>query len=165
MRFEFRHAFDCSAEALWEILMDETYQAEAMEASNSTREVLEDRSDFGRHVRRVRVFPNRELPPAMARALQTDRLSYVQEQRWKEGQRSMTWVVIPDVFASRVTCKGDYVIADRGPGRCERLITGELRVGVPVVGGRMEQRTLQDLEKSYEATAVLLKRWVAERKA
>lgn len=163
MRFDFRHRFDCSADTLWEILMDEDYQDEAAQVSGTTKELLEDRTEFGRRTRRTRVTPQRELPPAMARALGTDTLSYVQEQRWQVGKTAMSWVVIPDIFANRVTCKGDYLIAPRGPTSCERVITGEMRIGVPVVGGRMEKRTVEDLQKSYDATAVLLQQWVAKR--
>lgn len=160
MHFEFRHRFPVSADALWALLRDDAYQDEANQEANVRKDVLEEREDLGVRFKRIRVFPQRALPPAMARALGTDSLSYVQEQRWRDDKKLMNWVVIPDVMASRVHCKGDYRISDRGRGECERLITGEIRISVPVVGSRMEKKTVEDLRGSYDATAVLMRRWI-----
>lgn len=164
MRLEFRHLFPCTAEELWSILDDSAYQAEATRAAGVRKEVIESRKEGATRVERVRVHVNRELPAPMARALDTDRLSYVQEQRWRDEDHSMKWTVIPDVGARYVQCRGDFRVSNRGKGECERVITGELTVAVPLLGGRMEKKTAEDLQASYDATARLLLRFIQQRK-
>lgn len=164
MQFEFRHVFPCEADVLWEILADSRYQDEANDRAGVDKQILEDRPTApGQRLVRVRVLPRRTLPPAMARALGTDRLSYVQEQRWRMDTRTMKWVVIPDVLPERVRCKGDFTVGARARGECERVITGELSIGVPLLGGRMEQKAVEDLRASYELTAQVLGEWVRRR--
>lgn len=160
MRLDVRHLFPCSAADLWSILADPTYQAEANEATKLKKEVLESRNEGGVRFERIRVFVQRELPAPMARALDVDRISYVQEQRWRDGDHSMKWVVIPDVGARYVQCRGDFRVADRGRDECERIITGELSVSVPLVGSRMEKKTAEDLQAGYDANARILLRRV-----
>lgn len=163
MRLDFRHLFPCTAEELWSILADPVYQAEANSAASVRKELLESRAEGKQRVERVRVHVQRELPAPMARALDTDRVSYVQEHRWRDEDLSMKWVVIPDVGAKYVQCRGDFRVANRGKGECERLITGDLTVSVPLLGGRMEKKVAEDLKANYDATAKLLLRYIQQR--
>jgi hypothetical protein len=44
-----------------------------------------------------------------------------------------------------------------------RLVTGDLTVHVPLVGGRVERAIVDGLEDHANAEAELLGRWIAER--
>lgn len=165
MEFTVRHSFECSADALWDIVMDPAYQAEVDRRAKLTREVMQDRKRGSERLLKIRFTPERTLPPAIARAAGTDSLAYVQEQRWRARDKSMKWVVIPDVMPDRIQSKGDFKIIAKGPASCERVVTGSVKVTVPVFGKRVEQHVADDVTRGYEATAELTREWIRERLA
>ncbi len=155
MRFEIRHAFDCTPQRLWELVLDEAYQAAIDQRAALDREVLESRATGDGRFHRIRFVPERTLPAAMQKALGAERLSYVQEQTWRERDHSMRWRVVLDAqaLASRFKSAGDFKIHARAGGKCERLVTGEVSVSVPIMGGRMEKRIIDELTSSYKRAA------------
>lgn len=164
MEFEIRHLFGCEAATLWAILGDPAYQRQANDRAGIDTELLEDRpAGPGQRLVRVRVVPRQTLPPAMARAVGTDRLTYVQEQRWRADTQLIQWSLHFDRLADRVRCRGQLAILPRAQGQCERLIRGELVVNVPLVGGMMEQKAIEGVRRSYDNTARVLEDWIRQR--
>lgn len=163
MRFELHHRFACSPEELWAIVMDPDYQEQVDEAAKLTRTVLEDRETAEGPRKRVRFEPEATLPMAAQKALGSRKLTYVQEQRWRTRDHSMKWRVVVDAVADRVRCSGDFKIGARAGGECERRVTGEVEVTLPLVGKRIEARIVEQLKASYERTAEVTRRWIADR--
>jgi len=73
------------------------------------------------------------------------------------------WKVIPINVSDRVKAAGTFSLKPLNGGRCQRVVTGEVKVSVPLVGGRIEKGIAADLEKSYEATAEFARRWLADK--
>ena len=163
MRFEVLHRFPCTDEQLWSIIMDPAYQSEVDKAAGLTRTVLEERTTADGPFRRIRVEPDAKLPAAAQKIFGSSKLVYVQEQRWKKRDRSMKWRVVLDRAADRVRCSGDFRVSARAGGECERRVTGEVVVSVPLVGKRIEGRIVESLKESYERTAGVTRTWISER--
>jgi hypothetical protein len=155
MRFEIRHRFDCTPERLWDLVLDEGYQAAIDQRAALNREVLESRATPDGRFHRIRFVPERSLPSAMQKVLGTERLSYVQEQTWRARDHSMRWRVILDAqaVASRFKSGGDFKIQARAGDTCERVVAGEVSIAVPIMGGRMEKKIIDELTASYQRAA------------
>lgn len=159
MDYKIEHLFPCTADRFWSLMDEPEFVAASDRESDQTRQLLEDKPVPGGHDVRVRFIPNRTMPAAMASALGADRLSFVQEQKWRD--KVMTFRVIPDVAADRFQGSGKLEVLPRGPNECLRRVTGTIRISVPLVGGRMEAKIVEDLEASYERVAALTRRWLA----
>lgn len=165
MNFELRHFFPCDTETLWAVIHDPAFQAAATQGAEVDRETLEDRTVAGIRTLRVRYKLHKPLPTPVARALGAEKLSYVMEQRWAlNPPQHMRWTLTPDVGAERVRCRGEFKVQSLGDDECERLITGELKISIPIVGGKIEERVIEEVKASYVRSAATLREWVIRRK-
>jgi hypothetical protein len=162
MKMQIRHRFDCSAQRLWDLVLDEAYQDAVDSNSGLSRELLSERKTARELVRKIRFTPDKTLPPAMARAVGKDKMSYVQDQRWKLDELKMFWTVVPDVMGDRVRSKGDFQLRALGAEQVERIVTGEITASIPLMGARVEKMVVADIEKGYERTAELTRQWLLE---
>lgn len=160
MQFRISHRFPVSPRAYWDGTRDPELDQRMAEAGEIDVQVLERRRDGPRTHERLRVSPRKELPGVAQRALGTARFSYVQVVDSDDDRMGTTWQVLPDVLPDKVTCRGTSRVID-APGGCERIIDGEIKVAIPLVGGSIEKVVLEQLEKSYERAAEVIRRHLA----
>lgn len=156
MKFELRHAFDCTPERLWEITDSDAFEARLAEATNATRELVERSETGGETYVRRRIAVKRDLPAAMVKVLGTDGIAYDQETRRKAGSNVLRWSIKPMVLQGRFSGEGETEVRPT-PGGCERIIRGELVIRVPLVGGQMEKKLVDDVQASYTRAAELIR--------
>jgi hypothetical protein len=162
MQFRIAHRFGVAPRVYWDETRDPALDQQMAEAGEIDVHVLERRRE-GSHVHdRLRVSPRKELPSVAQRALGTARFSYVQVVDSDDDHMTTVWQVLPDVLAEKVTCRGTSRVVD-APGGCERIIDGEIKVAIPLVGGSIEKVVLDQLEKSYERASEVIRRHLAGR--
>ncbi|RME26164.1 MAG: DUF2505 domain-containing protein [Deltaproteobacteria bacterium] len=163
MKLELRHRFPVPPEIAWRELFGEAYESAVSEQAKLQRTVLEDRLETGdvgpRRIRRIHVVPDQRLPAAVARVIGTDRFSYVLEEHHDRDTHRMDFTVTPDGLADRVSVRGSWTLRP-APEGCERHVTIEIQVKVPVIGGRIEQQIAADLQESYESAAHFARDWL-----
>ena len=78
----------------------------------------------------------------------------------------LSGAVIRVVDPAKLTWVDDatYVTLEALGDSTRRLVTGELTVHVPLVGGRVERAIVDGLEEHANAEAELLGQWIAERR-
>jgi hypothetical protein len=160
MQFRISHRFPVSPRAYWDGTRDPDLDQRMADAGEIDVQVLERRRDGPRLLERLRVSPRKELPGLAQRALGTARFTYVQVVESDDDRMGTTWQVLPDVLPDKVTCRGTARVVD-APGGCERIIDGEITVAVPLVGGSIEKVVLEQLEKSYDRAAEVIRRHLA----
>ena len=153
MRFTIEHRFPCEVERLWSLLRSPEYLRAIDARAGLSRELLDARQVRDELVQRIRFVPHRSLPPAAQRAMGKEKLEYVQEQRWRDRDTSMRWRVDIAGLEGRFDSHGDLVVRQARKGWCTRRVEGLIDVHVPLVGGRIAKRILEDIEKSYEGAA------------
>lgn len=160
MRIHVAHRFPVAPRAYWDATRDPALTARMSDAGDVDMTVLEQRVEAGRSHERVRVTPRKELPAVAQRALGTARFTYVQTVDSDDDGMSTTWKVVTDVLSEKVSCNGTSRVVP-APGGCERVIEGEIKVAIPLVGGAIEKVVLDQLEKSYDRAADVLRDWLA----
>lgn len=160
MRFQLKHRFDCDAATLWSITEDPEFERRLGEASASTRELVEQRDDDGTRYVRRRITLQRDLPGPMKKVIGGDRITYDQET-WRTGDK-LVWKIAPQVLGDRFSGEGTTKVRSVTDG-CERIIAGDLTVRVPLIGGKMEKRLVDDVSSSYERAAQIIRDMLAER--
>ena len=162
MRFELKHTFDCDAETLWSITEDPEFEERLGEASASTRETVELTVTDSERYARKRITVDRDLPPAMQKVIGGEKIAYDQETWRALPGNKLRWSISPNVLRGRFVGEGTTRVRDIG-GRCERIISGDLQVKVPIVGRKMEKRLVDDVSASYERAAAIVREMLAER--
>lgn len=152
--------FDCSAQKLWDIIRNPDFEKETREAANVDVSVLKKEERAGVLIEKVRITSRKELPGLMRSALGSDRLIYDQEMESDLARHITNWKVIPNFAADKVKCAGTSRIVATGASSCERVVSGEMKVSIPLVGGKIEQGIVSELENSYAKTADVIRQWI-----
>lgn len=161
MRFELRHAFDHPVERVWAVLFDPAYIAASAGISDVERVVEQDERAGDRQRVRTRCTSPRELPAPMRRAIKADKLVYHLEEVRDHAAFSLQWRVVPAAMARKVRAEGSFELRPTPTG-CERLVKGEVRVAIPLIGGKIEAAIGKELRAGYDKAADLTRRWLEE---
>lgn len=161
MKLKLEHRFECTPAEYWSIVADHEVDLEMAKSSDGEYELLSETEANGITTRRQRFIMNRELPAAMLKVLQTDRIGYELETRLDLQHHRSEWTITPMVLPDRVTGSGVVVVTATKDG-CLRIIEGDLTVRVPLIGRKMEERLISDVSASYERAAVIIRRRITE---
>lgn len=157
MRFQFSHPFPVSPRAYWDGTRDPALDAKILAAGDVDLEVLERTRTGPQSRERVRVSPRRELPTLAQKALGAARFSYVQIVDGNDDTMTTNWKVVSDLITDKVSCSGTSRVIQT-PSGCDRIIEGEIKVAIPLVGGTIEKVVFEQIEKSYERAADVIRR-------
>jgi hypothetical protein len=160
MKFEIKHTFNCTPERLWELFEDATYEAKLAEASSAAREVLERREEAGEQIVRRKISSKRSMPAPLTKLIGGDQVSYEQETRRKLNAEVMTWRIIPHVLQDRFKGSGTTTVRATAGG-CERIITGDFTVSIPLMGGKLEAQLVEVISAGYDKGAGVLREMLA----
>ncbi|MFT5684090.1 MAG: hypothetical protein ACI8RZ_005031 [Myxococcota bacterium] len=162
MKMNVRHRLPASPDVAWrEIFSDAYSQAVAAQTGANSERISEEVKD-GKRLIRSRVTLARELPSAAAKVMGGKHLTYVLEERIDDANHILQWRVLVDKVSDKVKAEGVFRLLPAAEG-CERVIQGEVTVGVPLIGRKIEASIAAELEKSYEATAKFAHQWLIER--
>ena len=161
MKLDVRHVFPCSADQFLAMFWDDDFDRYLQEGAAVNRTILSERKEGDVHHWRMRFEPDRELPGPVAKILGADKLVYEQETRLGPD-RVLHWEVIPAVAADKVSAKGTMHTAPHANG-IERIVQGEIKVRVPLVGGRIEKAIVGNVTESYEKAAEATMKWLASK--
>ncbi|RYF05896.1 MAG: hypothetical protein EOO40_09835, partial [Deltaproteobacteria bacterium] len=86
------------------------------QALRMQRELLSRDEHDGLLNRQVRIRPQRELPGPIQKVLGGQRVEYTETMRHRVGSRRGDWVIVPSVFADRVSAGGSVEFAPHPRG-------------------------------------------------
>jgi hypothetical protein len=161
VNFALHHRFDHPADRVWATLLDPAYITAASKLSDIEKVVERDEERDGKQFVRTRCTSPRELPRIMRRAIGSDKLVYHLEEIRDHANHTLQWRVIPGALASKVKAEGSYTLRAT-PNGCERLVKGEVRVAIPIVGSKIEGGIGKELKTGYEKAAELTRSWLEE---
>jgi len=116
---------------------------------NVKKIVTESRDEAdGQTVRLVnRWFGKAEIPKAVEKMIDPEKIAWLDTATWDTGQKSCTWEIKPMFFQENVTCRGVNYYREAGSGRTVLEINGELSVqtkgmpGVPrILAGKLSEQ-------------------------
>lgn len=159
--FSFEHSFDAQPDAVAAALLDLDFQESLSDiGALEARDVLsQTEGENGTVVRRTRCVIGIDLGAAR-RFVGDAKPAWEEEAIWDPDAMRWDWVVHPEVGAELLAASGAIrVFADGGMTR--RVVTGRVKVKVPIYGGRVEGWIVDGLGRAYEEEAVRLSAWLA----
>ena len=111
-----------------------------------------------------------DLPSVARRVLGRGELAWVQRSTVDLERHRTDFTIVPETHAELLTCTGVYLLrsvpplpaaeAQHDDEETARTISGELRVRVPVLGGRAERAIVGGLVERLDAEAKALQHWL-----
>jgi hypothetical protein len=96
------------------------------------------------------------LDPVARRIVGRDHVTWVQRLVVDASARTCALTVAPEIGVVPVSCEGTFTMHDADGGQCLRTLDGELRVKVPVIGGRAERSLAPGITRRLELEAAAL---------
>jgi hypothetical protein len=162
MDFEIRHSFETDVETLSSVLLDDEYQRSLDDiGALKERKLLSQKEEAdGRVHRRVRCVLDINLPGAAKRLLGDSDPAWIEEAIWHPEESRWEWVIHPEVAKELLDATGTIRIHDSDDGT-NRTVAGQVKVKVPVYGGRVEGWIVEGIEHAYDEEATRLAEWLA----
>lgn len=164
MKFRFDQLIPARLAAVEAALLDREFVAATADLPKlGAPQVLELSRDGDRARQRIRYRFTAPLSGAVTRVVDPGKLTWVDDARYDLTTHASRHRIMPDNYADRLQAGYDVALEPLGDST-RRLVTGELTVHVPLVGGRVERVIVDGLEEHATAEAELLGRWIAEHR-
>jgi hypothetical protein len=126
-------------------------------------ELLDQERDGDSVRQRIRYRFTGDLSSAVTRVVDRDRLTWIDEAdhdlaNWYSAHR-----ILPDNYADRLQAAYAMQLDANGRDASCMLVTGTVKVRLPIVGGKVEGAIVSGLDEHAAAEADLLGRWLAKR--
>jgi len=165
IEYEIVDEFPTTPDKYWEMFFSDAYNAALWQHLDIEREVITFRRE-GEGASEVihrtqKLTPKRDVPSALRRLVK-DAISYEERNVWRRASNSMEVVTIPNFFADKFTATGVYRLEAVGDDRLKRIWTAKTECRVPLVGGKVESHIVEEVKRSYQATTIFTRKWIAE---
>ncbi|MBI2709022.1 MAG: DUF2505 family protein [Actinobacteria bacterium] len=141
------------------------YEALADAPKLGRPDVLSRERDGDRVHLQVRYRFTGEVNGAVRAVVDPDKLSWVEDSEHDLATRSVTFRMLPDHYPDRLSCSGHYRLdpADGDAGATLRRAEGDVRVHVPLLGGRAERTIVSGLREHLHDEVALVERYLGVR--
>lgn len=155
------HSFDAQPEEVATTLLDPEFQKSLSDiGALRERRVLSQETTSGGVIRRVRCVLDVEINGAAKRFLGEGEPAWVEVAEWSNASWVWTWHVEPEIGGDLLDARGTTRIVQAGKGT-EKLIEADVRVKVPLYGGKVEGWIADGLRHAYDEEAVRISRWMS----
>ena len=165
MRFDLSHAFDAPPDRVAEVLHDQTCQDTLSDIGDlHDRTVLErTQQPDGTILRNVRCVLALNVS-GMARSMLGDSdPAWIQEERWDPTLQHCGWTIHPEVGGDLLAASGTIDLAGV-ESQTTRTVRGEVKVRVPLYGGKVEGWIVDGVTRAYSEEAERISAWLEREK-
>ena len=160
MRLELTHPLPASSDAVWQLVFSDEFSSALDQRTGVRREKVADELKSGKQHTSFRIVHSEPLPKVAAKAMGSNTLVYFQDQVIDEATKTVHWRVRLPSLGSKIQASGTYrleAVADR----CQRVVSGDISVRIPLIGGRVEKEIVKKLSASYDDSAKFIRQWLS----
>jgi hypothetical protein len=164
MNFSFVHEFDIDPAGYWKIFLAPDFNKEMFgELKMKEYKVLEEKNDGKVYHRVQQCEPSTPIPGFLQSMIKSTGYTEHDDMQW--GTNVMHIRIDTAMFKDRFKMEGDYIVTPLDGGkRCKREFKGEVKVAVPLIGGKVEKYMMEQLRDSYDVAARVTRRWIEKQK-
>jgi hypothetical protein len=153
MKFGFEQRWTTSVARVVDLYTDEEFWSSVSGFSRTTPpEVIEVRRDADTAFTALRWRLNVDLPPQATRFIDPDDVAWVENTSWDLRRATAGVQFVPAQGASLMTASANVAVVADGD-EAVRRVTGELRVRIPLLGGRVERAVIDGVEEHLDEEA------------
>jgi hypothetical protein len=155
VRIAVEHHFAASPAAFMAVLVDPDFHTQLVLPDLAAPTVLESTVDDGADVLRLRYEYVGGLDPIAQKVLAGRSLTWVQELRLDRTSGRGTLAYEAEADPKRLNGRAEVVVRGHADS-CTRVISGDFRVRVPLIGGTAERRIVPGIVRRLEVEAEAL---------
>lgn len=161
MRFTIEQDFAGSLAQVEAALIDPAFLERMREQPLLGRPELLRREEEGDLVHQwVRYAFTGDLNAAVRRVVDPERLTWVEESALDRKTHNTTWRIVPDHYRHLLRCSGSFRLEATSPATTRRTTEAEIKVSVPLVGGRVEAAIVSGLRDHASLEERLVDSWL-----
>lgn len=165
MRFTIEQTLSGVPAAVQSVLLDPAFvQARAVLPKLGDPELLDSTSDGTRAEQRIRYRFVAELSSAVTAVIDPEKITWVDDATYDLVGLTAEHRILPDNYADRLRCTYRATLTAEGAA-ARRTLEGDLKVRMPLVGGRVERAIVDGLRDYAVAEAGLLDEWLTRASA
>ena len=103
-----------------------------------------------------------DLNSAVRRVVDPARLTWVEESTLDRRTHRTTWRIVPDHYRNLLRSSGEFRLDHVSADATRRTTDAEIKVTVPLVGGKVEQAIVSGLREHAAEEVEVLDAWLAE---
>jgi hypothetical protein len=126
---------------------------------------VQEMNDDGKKMHRVQSLePSTPIPGFLQTIVKSTGYTEVDDLDW--ATNTMRIKIETAMFKEKFNMHGDYIVtALDGGKRCRREFKGEVKVSVPLLGGKIEKFMMEQIRDSYDIAARCTRKWIDKWKA
>ena len=164
MQFRFVHDFDVEPPQFWEMFFSEAFETELFRGLKMRSWKVTDRRDEGAKLHRtVKLEPAMAVPSWASSVVKET--GYTEIDVFLKSESKMHVQIEPAVMRDRFQLSGVFAVTPLGPGRCRREFAGEIKVSIPLLGGKIEKFMVDQIRDGYDQAAHITRDYLAKRKS
>jgi hypothetical protein len=159
------HTYECSADVFWNrIFLDDAYNQKLFleELHFESWRVLRSEERGAEIHRVVEAVPELGDLPAVLKRLLSEGAAYQERGVVDRPGQRYRLDVTPRSLSSKLSISGELFTTPLTERSCRRTYVARVEARVFGVGGLIEDRLLNDIERSYAKAAVFTNRWIVE---
>src|SRR3954470_15428090 len=163
MKFTIEQRFDGSLDRVEAALVDPAYLERLSTLPKLGRPTLVHRVEAGDLVHQwVKYAFVGDLNAAVRRVVDPARLTWVEESTLDRRTHRTTWRIVPDHYRNLLRASGTFQLTETTADRTRRTTEADLKVTVPLVGGKVEQAIVSGLREHAEREEEVLAEWLGD---
>ncbi|HUP87105.1 MAG TPA: DUF2505 family protein [Acidimicrobiales bacterium] len=163
MRFTIEQHFAGPLERVEGALVDPAFLDRLSTLPKLGRPTLVHRVEAGEFVHQwVKYAFVGDLNAAVRRVVDPARLTWVEESTLDRRTHETTWRIVPDHYKNLLRAVGTFLLVEVDAGRTRRVAEGDLKVTVPLVGGKVEHAIVSGLREHAALEEGVLDDWLAQ---
>jgi len=158
------HTYDCSQEVFWgQLFADEAYNRTLFieDLHFESWRVVSSEERGGELHRVIEGVPSLGDLPSTLKRLLSEGAGYTERGVLNRAENRYRLEVTPRSLGSKLTITGELLTSPLGERSCRRTYIARVEARVFGVGGLIEQRLLDDIERSYVKAATFTNRWIS----
>jgi hypothetical protein len=161
MRFQVTQRFAAPVDEVLSVYTDPAFYERLVGLSKiGEPKVLAHEADGDRVVLRVHYRFTADLPSAATRVIDPRKLTWVEETIYDLPAATSRSRLLPDHYPDRLTASATAVFTAAGTGS-QRTIDGDLKVRMPLVGGKVEGAIVSGLREHLADEALVAERFLS----
>jgi hypothetical protein len=165
VRFEISHSFAHPLDRVAAAVLDPDYQRSLTDVESlAARELLsQDERPDGTVLRKTRCVLDLDISGVARNFIGSGDPAWIEEATWQPKESRWRWVIVPEVAKDLLEASGhiDFVAAGE---ETERVVAGDVKVKVPIYGGKVEGWIVEGIEAAYAEEAERLAEWLGREK-
>jgi Protein of unknown function (DUF2505) len=158
--FSIAHEFESDPETFWRVFLDGKFLEEWYGSAGLNREEV-SREAKGDQVIVVARYISQNQPPALVRSvLGGKQFGYVETATFTKGVSHFDQKIEPTVVADRVRFDARFSVEPIGPKRVRQTYAGVIAVNIPLLGKKLEQATVKEMERTHTVAANVTRAWL-----